>query len=127
MPRQRQSKTTAPSGVAPEPPGVSRTQPVRELPAERHGDRQRTTQLQQAAPMAGGGGASFGGMGPVPAANDIFAPTEFPQEPSTAGIPLGPGDPGPSYLPEDPDMLLRAMLSVFPDPDLIGLIRNEAV
>jgi hypothetical protein len=57
-----------------------------------YGDRKATQELMSAAPMAK--------AQPVPSAppiTSLFAPTERPNEPVTAGNPLGPG-PGPEAL-----------------------------
>jgi len=123
MPRQRQ-KTTAPAGVAPQPPGASRSQPVREVPTTTGQSRGQNAALQQAAPLHQVGPSPAAQGNPQPIPQDIFAPTEFPDEPVTSGIPLGPGQGGEMMLPDDPDMLIRAMISVYPDPDLIGLLRE---
>ena len=126
MARTRKSKTTAPAGVAPAPPGVSRSQPVQEIPTTTGQSRGKNADLQAAAPMQQVGPSPAAQGQPQPIPQDIFSPTDFPEEPVTSGIPLGPGQGGESLLPEDPDMLLRAMISVYPDPDLIGLLRGEA-
>ncbi len=124
MPRKRQTKTT-PTGVSPDPPGRSRSQPVREIPTGTGQSRGQNADLQQAAPLAVAGPSPAAQGQPQPTPQDVFAPTAFPEEPITSGIPLGPGQGGEAMLPEDPDMLIRAMISVYPDPDLIGLLRAE--
>ncbi len=126
MPRNRPSKTTAPEGVGPQPPGASRSQPVREIPTGTGQSRGQNAALQQAAPLQQAGPTPAAVGQPQPTPQDIFAPTAFPEEPITSGIPLGPGQGGEALLPEDPDMLIRAMISVYPDPELIGLLRESS-
>ena len=126
MPRNRPSKTSAPAGVAPQPPGASRSQQVREIPTGTGQSRGQNADLQQAAPLALAGSTPAAQGQPQPTPQDIFSPTAFPEEPATSGIPLGPGSGGEALLPEDPDMLIRAMISIYPDPELIGLLRNES-
>ena len=126
MPRQRKSKTTAPVGVAPQPPGASRSQPVREVPTTTGQSRGQNAALQQAAPLHQAGPSPAAQGQPQPTPSDVFSPTAFPEEPNTAGIPLGPGQGGESLLPDDPDMLIRAMVSVYPDADLLGLLREDS-
>ena len=82
-----------------------------------YGENQAMDAIQSAAPLSasgqtsarasrtqprGRGGAAQGGMGVTP----LFAPTQRPDEPVTAGAPFGPGD-GPTMQPQssgDPDM-----------------------
>lgn len=73
------------------------------------------------APTSGGGGmVGPGAIGP------LDAPTDRPDEPLTAGLPIGPG-PGPAgmaALPEiNPDIeRLRALARHYPSPDVMRLI-----
>ncbi len=97
-------------------------QKARITPAAQQGDRIVQEQLASAAPS--GPSAITGGSQPAIPPNDVFAPTDFPDEPPTAGVPYGPGSNGPSLLPDDPDMLLRLMYQLTGDPDLLGLIRE---
>ncbi len=126
MPRARKSKSTAPAGVAQQPPGASRSQSVREVPTGTGQSRGQNAALQQAAPLQSVGPSPAAQGQPQPTPQDVFAPTAFPEEPITSGIPLGPGQGGEALLPEDPDMLIRAMISVYPDPELIGLLRESS-
>lgn len=74
------------------------------------------------APTRGGG---QGMVGPG-AIGPLDAPTDRPDEPLTAGLPIGPG-PGPAgmaALPElNPDIeRLRALARIYPSRDLMRLI-----
>lgn len=74
----------------------------------------------------GGPNPAPGGGGGMPLVEEgAFGPTMRPGEPPTAGMPFGPG-PGPSRaaLPQDPNMLLRALVQVDPHPDLIRLLNR---
>jgi len=59
------------------------------------------------------GGPSGAGLPPI----DVFGPTGRPNEPMTAGI----GDES-LVSPEDPDMMLKAIIEVFPHPSLQRLL-----
>jgi len=105
-------------------------QPVRNFPAQSHGQRGQLTDLQQAAPLsAGPGGGGGGGRPPgVPdplLSQDVFGPTRNPNEPIQAGIPFGPGDNGQGMLPTDPNELLRALIRVKPSARLVALLSQE--
>ena len=108
-------------------------QPVRVASGGDYGDRTALVEQQKAAPLAATGGGSSpravpsgGGIHP----GGIFGPTDHPAEPLTAGIDTGPGPgapPSPAALlpPEDPNMLLRAIVAtVGPHPDLLRLLNR---
>jgi hypothetical protein len=46
-----------------------------------------------------------------------FGPTERPSEPITAGL-----RPGPAILGDDPELVLRALYSLYPHPDIARLL-----
>lgn len=85
-------------------------QPSRYMSGGPYGEGQELMELQSSAPMAeapklspgrlrnrsGGGGSAAGGVGG--GLTPLFAPTERPQEPLTAGAPFGPG-PSPRPMP----------------------------
>lgn len=100
-------------------------QPVRAATGQPYGARAETVAQQQAAPLAVAGSPAAGPQQPPLPPNDAFMPTAFPAEPATAGIPFGPGDNGDPAIPDDPDLLLRMLASIYPDPDIIGLIRQD--
>lgn len=89
------------SGVAVSPPGAlsqrtdMRPQGAMQLPDAAYGEQQDFQQIQGGAPMQG---SSV--MPPVPPPTGLMAPTERPDEPVTAGAPVGPG-PGMESLPRD--------------------------
>jgi hypothetical protein len=58
---------------------------------------------------------------------DVFAGTQRPNEPVTSGLPFGAGVGPQEPIADDPDMLLRAIYSVYPDPLLLRLLRNKSV
>lgn len=78
-------------------------QPSRYMSGGPYGEGQELMELQSSAPMAeapkpspgrlrnrsGGGGSAAGGVSGE--LTPLFAPTERPQEPLTAGAPFGPG------------------------------------
>lgn len=66
------------------------TQPVQEVGGFEYGGRQDFADIQGGAPMAG--------SEPVKA-TPLFSPTERPDEPITAGAPIGAG-PGPAVAPQ---------------------------
>lgn len=83
-------------------------QPAMYMSGGPYGEGQDLMELQTSAPMAeapsvprprmgrsGGGMATSNGRAVTP----LFAPTERPEEPLTAGAPFGPG-PGPAYTPK---------------------------
>lgn len=84
--------------------------PITASPGGAYGDRIASVRSQQAIPMAPAPQAPGGGGGPVPPnappavapspgppPTPLDAPTQRPNEPVTAGLPIGPG-PGPEAL-----------------------------
>lgn len=101
--------------------GDSRGQPVRAPSGQPYGDRQALVAQQQAAPLQ----SSSEPTAPRGLTGGVFGPTERPGEPPTSGAPLGPGrspEPIPTPAQEDPDLMLRAIYSVFPHPDIARLL-----
>ena len=104
-------------------PGNAR-QPIRVASGGPYGQRQALTGLQAAAPLAAGavapGTASAGAVSsfaaPGPRPPQVFGPTERPSEPLSAGLRAGP------ILPDDPDVLLRALYWIYPHPDILRLM-----
>ena len=98
-------------------------QPTRVAGGGAYGDRKQSEQLQGAAPMAAAGptAAAQGGGRPLPPglSGGVFGPSERPTEPGTA---MPQGQPQPI---EDPDMLLRALYSQFPHPDIERLLNRR--
>lgn len=116
MPRKRKTATGASA------------QPVAVAAGGAYGTRQTSEQAQQAVPLAG---ASSGGTPAVPrqTAADVAlahpppqgvplsAPSQFPDEPFTAGLPVGPGA-GPNPLSQfrnDPLLPAAAVLNQLGD------------
>lgn len=114
--------------------GPADRQPLRAYPAQKHGERQETVQQQRSAPMASNA-RPVDAVGVVRQAAQNFdfqplppfdRPTEFPDEPLTAGLSTGPG-PGPEILPSaDDDVIaqLRGLYLRFPTEELREVIED---
>lgn len=106
------------------------TQAVRRIPGVDYGEQKALVEQQQAAPLPRAGVPQAQPQRPRrPMPNiDVFAQTARPSEPVTSGLPFGLGV-GPAQEPvaQDPDMLLRAIYSVYPDPLLLRLLRGKGV
>ena len=104
------------------------TQAVRRIPDMPYGEQQALTQQQQAAPLPKDTTpqAQPAMRRPIPQM-DVFAQTQRPSEPVTSGLPFGPGVGPTEPVSDDPDMLLRAIYSVYPDPLLLRLLGNKGV
>jgi hypothetical protein len=104
------------------------TQAVRRIPGMPYGEQQALTQQQQAAPLPKDTTpqAQPAMRRPIPQM-DVFAQTQRPSEPVTSGLPFGPGVGATEPVSDDPDMLLRAIYSVYPDPLLLRLLGNKGV
>ena len=106
-------------------------QGARYMAGGEYGEGQEMMDLQTSAPMSkapeqprmrrprGGGQVVEEGMRPTP----LFAPTERPNEPITAGAPFGPG-PGPSAAPTYSPASLTATLQKLLPYDSSGAIRR---
>jgi len=104
------------------------TQAVRRIPGMPYGEQQALTQQQQAAPLPKDTTpqAQPAMRRPIPQM-DVFAQTQRPSEPVTSGLPFGPGVGPTEPVSDDPDMLLRAIYSVYPDPLLLRLLGSKGV
>jgi len=110
------------------------TQAVRRMPGVAYGEQKELTEQQQAAPLPKDTTQpalkqkQIVRQQPRPAKPmpqmDIFAATQRPSEPVTSGLPFGPGVGPTEPVADDPDMLLRAIYSVYPDPLLLRLLRK---
>lgn len=67
-------------------------QAMRVAPGGKYGERKQMTEMQSSAPMKGGTPSPA-----LPPVTGLFEPTQRPNEPVTAGSPLGPGS-GPEAL-----------------------------
>ena len=104
------------------------TQAVRRIPGMEYGEQKELVEQQQAAPLPKAGvPQAQPTRRPMPNV-DVFGQTQRPSEPVTSGLPFGLGV-GPAQEPvaQDPDMLLRAIYSVYPDPLLLRLLRGKGV
>ena len=104
------------------------TQAVRRIPGVDFGEQKALTEQQQAAPLPKDTTpqAQPTMRRPLPQM-DVFAQTQRPSEPVTSGLPFGPGVGPTEPVSDDPDMLLRAIYSVYPDPLLLRLLGNKGV
>ena len=99
----------------------SESQPIRVASGQPYGQRQALEGAQRAAPLpvSGQGPPTPGGPpqapGAMPSTEGLFAPSNIP----------GPGGPAPdrSFIPEDPDMLMRAIYQAYPHPEIARLMR----
>ena len=108
----------------------SDTQPIRVAAGGPFGSRQELEDTQRAAPLPdrsgssgaagpGPGGGAAAGPPPPAAAEALFGPTTQP----------GPGGPraaGNSFIPADPDLLLKAIYQAFPHPEIRRLVNDIA-
>lgn len=76
---------------------------------------------QAPQPEPGGGGQPQGG---ARADQDIFAPSNHPEQPPTSGLPMGAGRSS-HVLADDPDEFLRVLHESYPHPDLLWLLENR--
>lgn len=96
-----------------------------EFTGQTYGEATRQRQSQRMVP-AGPSPTGEVDLGP------LTRPTEAPEEPVTAGVPMGAG-PGPEAIPaigiqpgsrEDLALRVRAVASKFPNPVLFALIQD---
>ncbi len=118
------------------PASGNQAQPVRDIPATRHGQAAQLQAIQSSAPLQGPtppaaaasppAAPAAGGRGAPVFGPQAFRPTERPGEAITSGIPFGPGPSGQNQiLPTDSvDAFLRALYSVFPDDAILRLLKE---
>ena len=102
------------------------TQPIMRGQDMGYGESAEYQNLQRSAPMGDSGGANMGLPQQAAPGPDVFAPTEIPGEPITAGVPVGEGMGPQRQIAEDVDILLSAMYSVNPHPVIADLINNRS-
>jgi len=105
-------------------PGFSSSQPIRRIPGVAYGEQKALSAQQSAAPLP----VANQGQTPVRstqgAAPNVFAATEFPNQPITEGAMLGAGSPPMQAIDEDANMLLAAMYQVMPNSIISELINQ---
>tara|TARA_R100000458_G_C8257797_1_gene233695 strand:+ start:269 stop:676 length:408 start_codon:yes stop_codon:yes gene_type:complete len=124
---QKPNKPAAVSGPGALSQRTDGNQPVVPMPDLPYGQQQALMEQQRQAPLGDSGGANapypMGRQGTSP---DVFAPTELPGEPITAGVPTGEG-PGPApQIQNQTDMLLAAMYEINPHPIIAELINTKS-
>jgi hypothetical protein len=93
-----------------------------------YGEQQELTQQQQAAPLPKD---TLPQEQPRPRPKidmtqvNAFGPTDRPNEPVTAGLPFGPGYTPETDIQDDPDMILRALYNVYPDPIFLQMMNRQ--
>lgn len=118
-------RRSAPGNPNPNRTDANRALPVQTAPSEQFGERAEQRRSQQAVPLA----PPEAGQGPPPGAAGPFTrPTERPQEPITAGSPMGAG-PGPEAIPlpdpsQDVSARLRALYMAHPTTELAELLEE---
>lgn len=95
-----------------------------------YGENKAVNEQQSAAPMSPQAAPVGGGSAPRPGAqrppDGVFGPTNRPGEPLTAGVDYGPGPGGRApILPDDPDLLIKALAQLNPHPDLVELANRR--
>ena len=100
-------------------------QAVKRIPGVSFGEQKALTEQQQAAPLAKDSTPTPSGR--TMPQMDAFGQTQRQSEPVTSGLPFGPGPGAAAPIDDDPDMLLRAVYSVYPDPLLLRLLRGKGV
>jgi len=100
------------------------TQAVRRIPGMPYGEQQALTQQQKAAPLPKDTTpqAQPAMRRPMPQM-DIFAQTQRPSEPVTAGLPFGPGV-GPAEPLQTSDDIIYEMYRITGDANLLNLIEK---
>ena len=100
------------------------------VPTRAEGDSTGQTQMLQEqndsvqTPQAPGVQIAPRAQRPVPDVN-VFGQTQNPNEPVTSGLPFGAGPSPTAPMADDPDMLLRAIYNVYPDPSLLRFLRGQ--
>ena len=101
------------------------TQAVRRIPGVTYGEQDALVEQQKIAPLPKTGTPRVQAQSrPMPNV-DVFSETEFVNEPVTAGLPFGAGASPTGSVEDDPDMLLRAIYAVYPDPMLLKYLRGQ--
>lgn len=108
---------------------TTRDQPIRVPTGLRFGERQELEEAQRQIPLpdttADTATAVSGEPAPVDRP-DVFAPSERPDEPITAGAREGAGPANVGLLPPDPVAHLRALYQLFPHEDLRRLLERAS-
>jgi len=105
------------------------TQAVRRMPSVGYGEQQALVEQQQAAPLPKAGVPQAQARPTRPKIDltkiNAFGPTERPNEPVTSGLPFGPGYTPQQDIQDDPDMILRVLYNVYPDPIFLQMMNRQ--
>jgi len=105
------------------------TQAVRRMPGVGYGEQQALVEQQQAAPLPKAGVPQAQARPTRPKIDltkiNAFGPTERPNEPVTSGLPFGPGYTPQQDIQDDPDMILRVLYNVYPDPIFLQMMNRQ--
>jgi hypothetical protein len=71
-------------------------------------------------------GGPLAKVAPNISAPNVFAPTENPTEPITAGVPTGAGE-MPMVMSDNTDLILQALYQTNPSPIILELINNRNI
>lgn len=91
-------------------------------PSQTYGERAAREGIQQSAPTTPASGEPSSPPISGGIRDALLAPTSRPDEPTTSGVPYGPGGNGFDLIPQDPDELLKAAYLTYPDPALLRLM-----
>ena len=98
------------------------SQPIRVASGQAYGQRQFQEAQQAAAPLPVGPPTDQPQGPPQPqgptVADQLFAPTQRPNEPAQAGTQNRP------IMQNSPDMALQIMAAVYPHPDILRLLND---
>ena len=122
---QRKNAVSGPGALSQRTDG---TQPTMRGQDMAYGESKAYQEQQQSAPLGDSGGANA--PFPLPqqqaAPPDVFAGTEYPNEPITEGVPIGEGVGPTRDIASDVDILLQAMYQFNPHPLIAELINGRS-
>lgn len=104
--------------------GAGSKQAMQEIRTGKYGESKALMEQQQGAPLAGNPSPQASVAASMKSITPLFAPTERPQEPVTAGMPFGPGE-NVAPISQGPDSALvelRAAYAAYPSPQLERII-----
>lgn len=108
--------------------GPGSKQAMQEIRTGKYGESKALAEQQQGAPLAGSPTPTPRVEAPAqrPAATQLFAPTERPTEPVSAGMPFGAGPnslPSPSFGQQNAIDEIKAIYAQYPSPELARIVQ----